>query len=481
MMPTMEMLLDLFFGLIKKVITSTLHKFLDILISLKSSDYKDVKFSLKVTTNKQKTKVLFAEADNDFADVLVSFLALPLGTIVKVLKKHYGEGKGKSGCKEILLNPKSPFEDECRQLKLDINETQPAKCFTCKNPCCGRWDNKIECSSVYYDTVECRCGKMMAIEIVDKASRVGPNYDGGVYTINTTLIVISDDLQMFPTMTGFIQTLGNLGISDIDIGETIVVTFGFKEIMDLLKGSLFSRTPLSDIVLNKRRTLDSAKQKPEPGILVHRMEKQATSRNTKKMILKVLVQKSTNKLLFAQSQEDFVDFLCTLLAITLGGVEGLLGGKTCLNSIDNLYASIADPDLVKVHLEGYITKVQLANGYLSEYQFRLPLEERCGSIRPSFSYKASSVNFVGGKGKYVKGQRMYKITDDLNVTPFHMTSTISSLRGLKIPVSDVRELELEIGLEEALSILKASLTSTSALTDGLKINTMLMKQPKQER
>ncbi|KAL8031336.1 hypothetical protein ABFX02_13G017550 [Erythranthe guttata] len=76
---------------------------------------------------------------------------------------------------------------------------------------------------------------------------------------------------------------------------------------------------------------------------------------------------------------------------------------------------------------------------------------------------------------------MYKITDDLTVTPFHMTSTISSLRGLNIPVSDVRELELEIGLEEALSILKASLTSTSALTDGLKINTMLTKQPKQER
>lgn len=46
------------------------------------SDAKEVKFSLKVLINKQKTKVLFAEAESDFSDVLLSFLTLPLGKIV---------------------------------------------------------------------------------------------------------------------------------------------------------------------------------------------------------------------------------------------------------------------------------------------------------------------------------------------------------------------------------------------------------------
>ncbi|EYU34023.1 hypothetical protein MIMGU_mgv1a0195142mg, partial [Erythranthe guttata] len=52
---------------------------------------KDVSFSLKVMINKDKNKVLFALIDADFADVLLSFLTLPLGKIVKVLAKHYGE------------------------------------------------------------------------------------------------------------------------------------------------------------------------------------------------------------------------------------------------------------------------------------------------------------------------------------------------------------------------------------------------------
>ncbi|KAL8474335.1 hypothetical protein ACS0TY_030974 [Phlomoides rotata] len=56
-----------------------------------SDTAKDAKVSLKVMVNKEKTKVLFAEADCDFASVLISFLLLPLGRIVKLLEKHYGD------------------------------------------------------------------------------------------------------------------------------------------------------------------------------------------------------------------------------------------------------------------------------------------------------------------------------------------------------------------------------------------------------
>ncbi|KAG6416978.1 hypothetical protein SASPL_124419 [Salvia splendens] len=40
---------------------------------------------------REKTKVLFAEAGSDFIDVLLCFLLLPLGTIMEVLEKHYGD------------------------------------------------------------------------------------------------------------------------------------------------------------------------------------------------------------------------------------------------------------------------------------------------------------------------------------------------------------------------------------------------------
>ena len=44
-------------------------------------DGKEGEFSLKVMINRQKTKVLFAEVDSLFADILLSFLTLPLGRI----------------------------------------------------------------------------------------------------------------------------------------------------------------------------------------------------------------------------------------------------------------------------------------------------------------------------------------------------------------------------------------------------------------
>ncbi|KAL8478281.1 hypothetical protein ACS0TY_030255 [Phlomoides rotata] len=52
---------------------------------------KDVTLPLRVMVNKEKTKVLFAEADSKSISVLLSFLTLPLGRIVKILEKHYAD------------------------------------------------------------------------------------------------------------------------------------------------------------------------------------------------------------------------------------------------------------------------------------------------------------------------------------------------------------------------------------------------------
>lgn len=44
--------------------------------------------SPKLVMNKEKTKVLFAEANYDFINVLLSFLALPLGKVVEILNGY---------------------------------------------------------------------------------------------------------------------------------------------------------------------------------------------------------------------------------------------------------------------------------------------------------------------------------------------------------------------------------------------------------
>ncbi|KAK6157295.1 hypothetical protein DH2020_011543 [Rehmannia glutinosa] len=452
----------------------------------------EVKFSLKVMVNKQKTKVLFAEADSDFADVLLSFLTLPLGTIVRIMYKHYGDKAPIIGSlttlynglsnldsvyfwtesgKQMLLNPRNSSETECRKLKLNVNDTQPAKYFTCEDWNCGypRYSN----IGMYYGTALCACGKTLKREInVDEFFQANGNCDDGVFTIKTASFIICDDLRIAPNVVGSVmETLESLGITDTLGAELMNVTFGFNEaslVMDLLKGSFLSWTPLTDIILNKGQ-IDSAIPCHEPGISFDNIEKESIS-DAKKMTLKVMVQKSTNKLMFAQAEEDFVDFLFSLLTIPLGGVESLLGSNTSVKCIDNLHRSLAnindDKYLKTKYIETMLLKPKPPLGYVSKNQI-LPLTEeiapflyRCaGNFRDqdylstpdkrgSFGPQVPCFKSPKGEGNYVNGARMFMVTDDLTVTPLCMSSSLSILNGLEIPLSDVKELKLHIGLEE---------------------------------
>ncbi|KAI3457338.1 hypothetical protein Pfo_014001 [Paulownia fortunei] len=444
------------------------------------SDVKDVKFSLKVMINKQKTKVLFAEADSDFTDKhygdeapVVGSLTILYNGLANLDSVHFWT----EGGKQMLLNPRSSFEAECRKLKLNVDDTRPTKYVTCGDRDCKR--KRSPYVRMYYDTMKCDCGKSLSKEMgigetkSQAADDGDSDGDGGVFTINTASFIICDDLRMAPNIPGsIIQTLINLRIT----------------IMDLLKGSLLSKTPLTDLILGKRRRTNCV-----TGDSLHQMKKESSC-NSKKMIVKAMVQKSTYKLLFAQVEEDFEDFLLSLLIIPLGGVECLLGSNTPLRNIDNLCRSIAnlsdDKYLRTSDTKNRLIKPELPPKYLSKNQI-FSLTEQMTPIIYYFESVTGRSNFTlekgcwmrfkdpKGEGSYVKRPGRFMVTDDLNVIPLFMASTLPILNALKIPLSDVKELELNIGLEEASSILKASPTSIFALSDGL-INPILEKQLKQE-
>ncbi|XP_057793390.1 uncharacterized protein LOC131010013 [Salvia miltiorrhiza] len=196
-----------------------------------SDDKKVATLSLKVMINKERTKVFFAEADSHFADILFSFLSLPLGRIVKVLEKHYGDDEAPTigslsslyrsvvdldsahfwtdGAKQTLLDPTSSSEAEYQRLKLDITDFQPAKYF-----CCNRYDpiyhsrcTRFRSVSIYYDHIKrckvCSIDGAMKIEVVKKGSEAAASRDG-VFTMNTSSFIISDDLNIFPNETGLL-------------------------------------------------------------------------------------------------------------------------------------------------------------------------------------------------------------------------------------------------------------------------------------
>ena len=66
--------------------------------------------------------------------------------------------------------------------------------------------------------------------------------------------------------------------------------------------------------------------------------------------------------------------------------------------------------------------------------------------------------------------------DNLEVRPLSSTSTICLLQQLNVPLHDIEDQMISVGELEALSLLKASLTSTSsALTAGLN---HMLKNPR---
>ena len=130
---------------------------------------------MKLLVNKDTKKVLFAEAEKDFADVLFSFLTLPLRTIARLAEKESSIWSFTIGClnslyhcvedldegclgtsirKEMLLQPANSSEDYCRNLKLNIDDTDPTKYFLCtKFPTCQK-----QCLSISLDKFKFKCG-----------------------------------------------------------------------------------------------------------------------------------------------------------------------------------------------------------------------------------------------------------------------------------------------------------------------------------
>ncbi|KAL3635468.1 hypothetical protein CASFOL_020015 [Castilleja foliolosa] len=231
----------------------------------------------------------------------------------------------------------------------------------------------------------------------------------------TAHFVISDDLQIFPSDTAnVIRFLSNMFITDTDEIELMDVTFGYKEIMDLLKGALLSDTPLTDIVLDTMNVECNA-VKLEIGTSL------------------------------------------VWLTIPLGGIENLLCGSTKFKNIDNLYRTKDTKNI--------LLNPKLPPGYTSHSQFRqfLPLTEEIPP--PLYLHQDSWHDYLS---PFINGSK------------YNVSVRYTSPKGQGVPLLDVREQELNIGLDEALKILRASLTSTRGLSDGLR-DLLLEKQPKQEQ
>jgi len=212
------------------------------------------KVTLRVMVDKERNKILYAEAGKDFIDALFSFLTLPLGTIARLVAEESNIEPVKFGsisslyqsvvnldeqyvwsrtCKEMLLEPRNSMEAYCQKLKLNIDNTEPMKHFICGNWDCVRKERGNLLST--FRNQLCSCGKVM-----DKVLSPPPQPDrlslGSGFVKETAAFIISDDLYVMPNLFGtVIQLLHRLEISDIGAITEKTVYISKKEACFLMQ------------------------------------------------------------------------------------------------------------------------------------------------------------------------------------------------------------------------------------------------------
>ncbi|XXG89326.1 hypothetical protein AAC387_Pa12g1354 [Persea americana] len=459
--------------------------------------------NLKLLVHKGENQVLFAESDKDFVDLLFSFLTMPVGTIIPLTAKQAKIGSMSTlyesledldvqylqteSCKNMLLHPMSASEEHCRDLVVNIDEREPIEYYFCEASLPVRSDIKYLISTSLSEK-QCYCGVTEKWKISKEESKNGAR-DGkdGVLVKGRMRYIITDDLQVSPVCIGTtLEMLERLGISDATVLEERNVNLGSEEVLHLLKHSLLSKTPLTDMFLPMKDTieedtLDLKVMVADSKEVAQFHTEKDTSSHSKKMSVNLLVSKSRNKVLYAQVGEEFPDLHFSFLAFPLGSVVKCLGGCTSMGCLDNLYKSVEalgnkgcmkseeckalllDPKLVPFFGSmNQLIQINELPGKLTIFNCRICLSNGtgitdCDSGTCSHGNNIVQVEIINPKfrdvvaklgGTFMDGPTTFMVTDELIVKPLSTISGISLFKQFNIPINDLEEQVVSVREEE---------------------------------
>ncbi|KAF6160969.1 hypothetical protein GIB67_007610 [Kingdonia uniflora] len=427
---------------------------------------KNATIRLKMLVDREHNRVVFAESQKDFVDILLSFFTLPIGTIIRLLRKqpqplrmgclnslYEGLENLEAAyfkndiCKNMLLRPRNPYADECRKLKLNIDDTEPTKYYLCKNYQSdisrGKHLHSGGDSLSIFGNMRCKCRQPMDHEVCleDNGVEKEDNGDEGVFVAGTSTFIITDDLQIMPMSTAAsLALMKNLNVMDMKALEEMNFDVTLEQ-------KLYH----PDLVCFQRRYPIQTSRLEDISIV------------DKKIAFKITVRKSIQKVLFAEAEEDFINFLFSLLTFPLGSVLNFSGPTSLWGSISNLWSSVEDCNyrytlrkndgfLYSVYIGTLTTTNTTTNHYSSN---------RISKFISVLNSKSSTSPMGGG---YMTGPSTFMVTDDLVVTPLSPISVFSFLESQNVPVDDLEQRMVSMGIEEALRLLEACFISQSALT-----------------
>ncbi|XP_011035219.1 PREDICTED: uncharacterized protein LOC105133096 [Populus euphratica] len=224
--------------------------------------------------------------------------------------------------------------------------------------------------------------------------------------------------------------------------------------------------------------------------------------------LKASVDKKSNRVVFVESDEFFVDILFSFLTMPMGTITHLISNlspKNGIGCINNLYKSVENIDVKYFRTEAckdmllhphnaaaaYCKSLKLKiddadtlsffcceNSVCSHSRYKLWSHYKniyCGCGRPMSRIlnlpcpaPSNSGSDERNRGVFVKGLAPFVVSDYFQVMPASISASISLLTKLGVmDTSNIEERIFDIGVTEVLELLQCSLVSRTPLTEVL--------------
>ncbi|KAH7547567.1 hypothetical protein FEM48_Zijuj01G0323500 [Ziziphus jujuba var. spinosa] len=427
---------------------------------------------MELAIERKTNRVLYTQSDKDFVDVLLSFLILPMGTIIKVANKRSGIGSMDNlyrsvealddeecfrakASKTMLLNPRSAYGFLYHNLVVKIDKTNYFKIYTCRTtPCLDRHRGLF---SLVKNSI-CYCGQAMNKEITLK------KHIGRVFINKTDRYIISDDLKILPAlMDNSLPWLMENKIGDSTEVRKAIVTVGPREVLHLLLRLMIARTPLTDVFVLKNWNYMCNSLR----IMPYEYGRELLS-TSEEMKVKLWFCKSTESILCVEAKADFVHFLFTFLTLPLSSVIKLLNGHSYMGIMDQLYKTaetLIEQKIISTETKEKLLSPKLECMFGCCYQL-LQIQEkttleflRYKKCDCSDKHKKTCLHsevtlqitnpkrrgMITSGGGFVKEGRLL-VTDNLEIKPL---STVSDMFKLgMIPFEDMECMYVTVGEEE---------------------------------
>ncbi|KAM3389522.1 hypothetical protein ACQJBY_011579 [Aegilops geniculata] len=430
--------------------------------------------AVKLFIDKEKKMVLFAESDQDFVDVLFSFLTLPLGTIVRRLGKQsqvgcldelyksvedLGEDHFQTkACKTMLLSPRNAAAVHLDRLKVELDDIDQTWFYACKRHM-GYFSSVPDVGCPFRGTLDMTIRECSEKDTLDE-----------IFVQSRTKFIITNDLQVAPSSTALMFSLmDKLGLQEQANIEEVVLQLNSNKMTSLLARALLTKQPLTGLYFDVPIMPDATTnvfQLPENLLAEQADEAEPMFKPIK---MRIIQSKDGTSVLYAEVGHDFVDIFFSLLCIPIGSIIKAFGEWSPNGSIDNLYRSVNKEACVKQECQSLLLSPKLPPFFGCSSNV-LQVEELPPRSVAYYNHEVNPKEPVRGgtcRAYIKKGSTNFIVTDDLHISNFSLANSLKAIRAAKIPKEKLVDKECTLDKTQVLKLLRAAMLTRGALSSVL--------------